>query len=46
MHWLEPYVVKEVTNGGMIQLVKLNGDVFLGKVNRSRLNPYTRGSAT
>jgi len=25
MHWLGPYVVKEVTDGGVVQLVKLNG---------------------
>ena len=41
MHWLGPYVIKEITSGGVVQLVKLNGDLFLGKVNGSRLKPYT-----
>lgn len=36
-HWLEPYVIKEISNGGVVQLVKLNGDPFLGKVNGNRL---------
>lgn len=40
MHWLGPYVIKEITNGGVVQLVKLNGDPFSGKVNGSQLNPY------
>jgi len=30
MHWLGPYVVKEVIDGGMVQLGKLNGEPFLG----------------
>ena len=25
MHWLGPYQVKHVTNGGVVQLAKLNG---------------------
>ena len=33
MHWLGPYVVKEVTDGGTVQLVKLNVEPFPGKVN-------------
>eukprot|EP00253_Pinus_taeda_P026022 PITA_26022 len=41
MHWLGPYIVKEVTDGGTIQLVKLNGEPFSGKVNDNRLKPYT-----
>jgi len=45
IHWLGPYVVKEVTDGGAIQLVKLNGDPFLGKVNGNYLKPYTSGLA-
>lgn len=43
MHWLWPYVIKEITDEGVIQLVKLNGDPFLGKVNGNRLKPYTGG---
>lgn len=41
MHWLGPYVIKDITDGGGVQLVKLNGEPFLGKVNGSQLNPYT-----
>jgi len=41
MCWLGPYVIKEITDGGEVQLVKLNGEPFLGKVNGSRLKPYT-----
>jgi len=43
MHWLGPYVVKEVTDGGAVQLVKLNGEPFPGKVNDNRLKPYMGG---
>lgn len=44
MHRLGPYVVKEVTDGGIVHLVKLNGEPFLGRVNGSRLKPYMGGS--
>lgn len=30
MHWLGPYVIKEITSGGAVQLVKLNGEPFPG----------------
>ena len=43
MHWLGPYVIKEITDGRAVQLVKLNGEPFPGKVNGSRLKPYTGG---
>ena len=43
MHWLGPYMVKEVTDRGVVQLVKLNGEPFPGKVNGSRLKPYMGG---
>ena len=45
VHKLGPYVIKEITDGGAVQLVKLNGDPFPGKVNGSRLKPYTSGPA-
>ena len=45
MHWLGPYVIKDIIDGGMVQLVKLNGDPFLGKVNGSHLKPYIDGPA-
>ena len=41
MHWLGPYVIKEITDGGAVQLVKLNRETFRGKVNGSHLKPYT-----
>eukprot|EP00253_Pinus_taeda_P003387 PITA_03387 len=40
MHWSGPYVVKEVIDGGAIQLAKLNGDSFPGRVNGSCLKLY------
>lgn len=45
MNWLGPYIIKELTDGVTIQLVKLNGDPFPGKVNGSHLKPYTSGLA-
>ena len=45
MHWLGPYVIKEITKGGAVQLVKLNGEPFLGKVSGSQLKPYTSNLA-
>lgn len=39
MHWLGPYVIKEITDGGRFQLGKLNGNPFLGRVNGSQLKP-------
>lgn len=44
MHWLGPYVVKEVTDGGAIQVGKLNGEPFPGRVNASHLKLYMGGS--
>ena len=43
MHCLRPYVIKDITDGGAVQLVKLNGDPFPGKVNGSQLKPYIGG---
>ena len=40
MHWLRPYQVKHVTSGGVVQLAKLNGEVFPTLVNGSRMNLY------
>ena len=45
MHWLGPYVIKEITDGGVVKLVKLNGEPFPGKVNGNHLKPYTDGPA-
>ena len=46
MHWLGPYVVKEITDRDMVQLVKLNGEPFPGKVNGSHLKLYMGRPAT
>lgn len=43
MHWLGSYVVKEVIDGGTVQLAKLNGEPFSGRVNDSRLKLYLGG---
>ena len=40
MHWLGPYEVKNVTNAGTVQIVKLNSEVFPTMVNGSRLKLY------
>ena len=45
MHWVGPYIIEEITDGGAVHLVKLNGDPFPGKVNGSRLKPYTEDLA-
>ena len=37
MHWMGPFVVKEINDGGAVQLMKLNGELFPRKVNGSRL---------
>lgn len=46
MHWLGPYVVKEVTDGGAVQLAKLDGDPFPGRVNGRLLKLYIGRSTT
>jgi len=46
MHWLGPYVIKEVTDGGVVQLAKLNGDSFPERVNGSCLKLYTGALTT
>ena len=45
MHWLGPYVIKEIIDDGVVQLVKLNGEPFPRKVNGNRLKPYTNDPA-
>ena len=41
MHWLGPYQVQQVTNGGAVQLNKLNGEILPMLINGSRLNLYS-----
>lgn len=40
MHWLGPYQVKNVTNGGVVQLAKLNGEMMPTLVNGRRIQLY------
>jgi hypothetical protein len=40
MHWLGPYVVKSVTDGGVVQLRDLSGTELRGMINGSRLKLY------
>ena len=39
-HWLGPYVVKEITNGGPVKLEKLDGMEVRWLINGSLLKPY------
>ena len=39
-HWKGPYIVQKVTDGGAVQLAKLNGEIFPSMVNGSRLKKY------
>ena len=40
MHWLGPYQVKHVTEGGAASLAKLDGTMVPTMVNGSRLKLY------
>jgi hypothetical protein len=40
MHWLGPYEVKIVTEGGVVQLKYLGGTELRGMINGSRLKLY------
>ena len=40
MHWLGPYVIKDILNGVPVQLMKMNGEVFPSRINGSRLKVY------
>ena len=39
-HWKGPYIVQKVTDGGAVQLAKLNGELFPSMINGSRLKKY------
>ena len=36
-HWKGPYIVQKVTDGGAVQLAKLNGELLRSMVNGSHL---------
>ena len=40
MHWLGPYQVKHITNGGAVRIAKLNDEEIPTLVNGSRLKLY------
>jgi hypothetical protein len=40
MHWLGPYKVKSITDGGVVQLRELSGTEFRGMINGSQLKLY------
>ena len=39
-HWRGPYIVQKVTDGGVVQLAKLNGELFPSMINGSHLKKY------
>ena len=43
MHWKGPYIVQKFTDGGAVQLAKLNGEILPSMVNGSRLKKYWDG---
>jgi hypothetical protein len=41
IHWLGPYEVKTITDGGVVYLKYLGGTKIIGMINGSLLNIYT-----
>ena len=39
-HWLGPYVVKTIADGGVVKLENLDGTKVRGILNGIRLKPY------
>ena len=46
MHWLGPYHIQYVTEGGAIQLSKLNEELLPTLINGSRLKLYSDSHST
>ena len=46
MHWLGPYQIQQVTEGGVVQLSKLNGELVPTLINGSRLKIYSDSHST
>ena len=40
-HWLGPYQIQQVTEGGVVQLSQLNGELLPTWINGSRLKLYS-----
>ena len=45
-HWLGPYQIQQVTEGGIVQLNKLNGELLPTFINGSRLKFYSDSHST
>ena len=45
-HWLGPYQIQQVTEGGVVQLSKLNGELVPTLINGSRLKLYHDSHST
>ena len=45
-HWLGPYQIQQVTEGGAAQLSQLNGELLLKLINGSRLKIYSDSHST
>ena len=46
MHWLGPYQIQQVTEGGSVQLSKLDGELLPTFINGSRLKLYSDSHPT
>ncbi len=45
-HWLGPYQIQHITDGGAVQLSKLNGEPVPTLINGSRLKLYSDSHST
>ena len=45
-HWLGPYQIQQVTEGGVVQLSKVNRELVPTLINGSRLNIYSDSHST
>ena len=45
-HWLGPYQIQQITDGGAIQLSTLSGEFLPTLINGSRLKLYQEGHST
>lgn len=45
MHWLGQYIIKHITNGGIVKIENLNGELIQRRVTDSILKLYIDGLA-
>ena len=45
-HWLRPYQIQQVREGGVVQINKLNGEIVPTLINGSRLKIYSDSHST